>query len=91
MGWRDFQTTPPREFMEFMESMPIATPLIPLIPLIPVEPIKYTAPQFTKFEQEGDPVTCPYWNRVCHFVGLYQDACTRCTDCEIFKFLEANP
>jgi hypothetical protein len=36
MGWRDFQTSPPREFMEFMELMPIETPLIPFIPLIPI-------------------------------------------------------
>lgn len=42
------------------------------------------------FEQTGDPVTCPYWYQTCHAVGFYQDACTRCTDCQIFKFLEDN-
>ena len=42
------------------------------------------------FEQTGDPVTCPYWFQVCHAVSFYQDACTRCTDCQIFKFLKVN-
>ncbi len=35
MGWRDFQETPQREFMELMESIKLDSPLIPLIPLIP--------------------------------------------------------
>lgn len=42
------------------------------------------------FEQTGDPVTCPYWFQVCHAVDFYQDACTRSTDCKIFKFLKVN-
>ena len=42
------------------------------------------------FEQTGDPVTCPYWQQVCHAVSFYQDACTRSTDCPIFKFLKLN-
>ena len=42
------------------------------------------------FEQTGDPVSCPYWRQVCHAVSFYQDACTRSTDCPIYKFLEVN-
>lgn len=42
------------------------------------------------FEQTGDPVTCPYWFQVCHAVDFYRDACTSCTDCQIFKFLKVN-
>jgi len=46
MGWRDFQGSPPQEFMEFMESMPEPVPLITLIPLIPLTstPEKGTVP-----------------------------------------------
>lgn len=42
------------------------------------------------FEQTGAPVSCPYWYQVCHAVSFYQESCTRCTDCQIFKFLRLN-
>ncbi len=42
------------------------------------------------FEQDGHPLSCPYWFQVCHAVEYYQEDCTRCTDCRIFKFLKVN-
>lgn len=42
------------------------------------------------FEQTGDPVSCRFWNQVCWAVGMYQEQCTRNTECRIYKFLEVN-
>lgn len=39
------------------------------------------------FEPTGDPTPCPYWFRVCWAVGLYQEQCTRDTECRVYKFL----
>jgi hypothetical protein len=44
--------------------------------------------QPTTFEKEGDPVSCPYWYRVCWAVQQYQRHCTRNTGCLTFKFLQ---
>jgi hypothetical protein len=40
------------------------------------------------FEATGDPVSCPYWLRVCWAVQMYQEQCTRCTACRVYQFLE---
>jgi hypothetical protein len=42
------------------------------------------------FEQTGNPASCPYWFQVCHAVDFYQDACTRCTECQMYHFLAVN-
>jgi len=42
----------------------------------------------TTYEQSSDPVSCPYWFRVCWAVQLYQRRCTRDTGCITFKFLK---
>lgn len=51
---------------------------------------KQTVPdnQPTAFEQTGDPVSCPYWFRVCWAVQKYQQHCTRDTGCLTYKFLQ---
>lgn len=72
------------------------TSLLPPLPLLPQE---NTIPpensinavpdeQHTSFEQEGDPVSCPYWYRVCWAVAMYQNQCTRNTTCRVYQFLE---
>lgn len=49
-----------------------------------------TDTEHATFEQTGDPVSCRFWSQVCWEVGMYQEQCTRCTDCRIFKFLKIN-
>lgn len=49
-----------------------------------------TATEPATFEQTGDPVSCPYWFQVCWTVEIYQEQCTRCTDCRVYKFLKIN-
>jgi hypothetical protein len=95
--------TTKQEFKEFKESMPVPTPLIPFIPLIPSVSLPEmggapaspapkgdisNATPALKFEQSGDPVSCPYWFRVCWSVGMHQEQCTRDTDCRVHKFLK---
>ena len=49
---------------------------IPPAEPMPVEP----APQ-------GAPVHCRFWFQVCWAVGMYQEQCTRDTDCRVYRFL----
>lgn len=47
-----------------------------------------TADPSTTFEQSGDPVSCRFWFQVCWAVGMYQEQCTRNTDCRVYNFLQ---
>lgn len=39
-------------------------------------------------EPQGDPVHCRFWFQVCWAVGMYQEQCTKDTDCRVYRFLE---
>lgn len=54
------------------QTEPIAEPLPPTVPPDP----------------QGDPVHCRFWFQVCWAVGMYQEQCTRDTDCRVYRFLE---
>lgn len=43
--------------------------------------------QADQFEQEGDPVSCRFWYRVCWAVQFYKDQCQRNIGCGVYRFL----
>lgn len=56
----------------------------------PMQPKAPTATKPATFEQAGDPVSCPYWFQVCWAVEMYQEQCTRNSDCRVYAFLRIN-
>jgi hypothetical protein len=53
----------------------------PTAELLPVSSVPESDP-------DRDPVHCRFWFQVCWAVGVYQEQCTRDTDCRVYRFLE---
>jgi hypothetical protein len=60
------------------------------VQVVPASSVPPADIQATTFEPTGDPVSCLFWLQVCWAVGIYQDQCTRNTDCRVYKFLKLN-
>lgn len=76
------KSTPPDDDI-FKQANDTPKPAEKIIELPQPEP-------YQQFEQEGDPVSCRFWNQVCYAVGIYQEQCSRDTTCQIYGFLMIN-